>query len=68
MGLKQCLLDKLTHSDDGSGVTISGSDYDENLYMSMKHFGTYSVQDSSQLRLHAQHVALFLQHMNHSVN
>ena len=31
LGLKQCLLDKLTQSEDGSGVTISGSDYDENL-------------------------------------
>ncbi len=38
MGLKQCLLDELTQSEDGSGVTISGSDYDENLYMSMKTF------------------------------
>ncbi len=37
MGLKQCLLDKL-QSENDSGVTISGSDYDENLYMSMKTF------------------------------
>jgi len=38
MGLKQCLLEELTQSEDGSGVTISGSDYDENLYMSLKTF------------------------------
>jgi len=38
MGLKQCLLDELTQSEDGSGVTTSGIDYDENLYMKMKTF------------------------------
>jgi hypothetical protein len=26
MGLKQCLLDKLTQSEDGSGVPLSGSE------------------------------------------
>ncbi len=30
MGLKQCLLDKFTQSEDGSGVTNSGTDYDGN--------------------------------------
>ena len=34
MGLKECLLDKLKQSEDGSGVT----DYDESLYMNMKIF------------------------------
>ena len=34
MGLKECLLDKLKQSEDGSGVT----DYDESLYMNMKTF------------------------------
>ena len=38
MGLKQCLLDELTQSEDGSGVTNSDSDYDENLYMRLKTF------------------------------
>jgi hypothetical protein len=38
MGLKQCLIDELTQSKDGSGVTNSGREYDENLYMSMKTF------------------------------
>ncbi len=38
MGLKQCLLDELTQSEDGSGVTTSDAAYDENLYMDMKAF------------------------------
>ncbi len=38
MGLKQCLIDELKQSEDGSGLTNSGSEYDENLYMSMKTF------------------------------
>ncbi len=38
MGLKECLLDELKQSEDGSGVTISGIDYDESMYMNMKTF------------------------------
>ena len=34
--LKQCLLDEVTQSDDGSGVTNSGVHYYENLYMEIK--------------------------------
>ena len=35
MGLKECLLNELKRKDDGSSAT---TDYDEELYMSMKEF------------------------------
>jgi ubiquitin C-terminal hydrolase len=38
MKLKTFLLDELTQSKDGSGVTTSDTDYDDNLYMEMKTF------------------------------
>ena len=38
MGLKKCLLNELKQSEDGSGVTSSGIDYDESLYVNMKRF------------------------------
>ncbi len=36
--LKTFLLDELMQSEDGSGVTTSDTDYDENVYMEMKTF------------------------------
>ena len=38
MSLKQCLLEELTQSEDGSGVTNGNTVYDENIYKSMKDF------------------------------
>jgi len=63
MALQKILLGELKNSEKNPGCTVDGDVYDNNLYFSMKAFGTYS-QEKSHMSIHAHRVKILLKITN----